>query len=321
MASYSASCTGNPGGVAGSTSASSASQQVQAVVAQQVSAVSNAIGARMLSNASRGGPSKRAAADSTGLAAGGETDRWNAWASLGQNASDYSPSDTAKKRVVAITNTIVGADYQLSPSMIVGLSAAFDRGSGSVTASATGISTEGYAFAPYLGVQLGQNMAFDLSAGFGKGEARQAGGHKAESDREFYAANLGYAQWIGNLQIQGKAGYLISHEKYGNSTTNGVTNANTASKNQVEQLNLGAEVGYWMNGGIMPYLGLGYTQDTRMKTAVTNNDWDKNAFTLKAGVNFFSLSNKVTGGISYTDEIGRRSAKNATLMGNINFRF
>ena len=289
-------------------------------MAQQVNAVSSVIGSRMLTGMG-GQPSRKQASSGSGLAAGGTSEAWNSWASLAKNDSSYSPSDSGKKRATAVTNAVIGADYRLSPMMILGLSAAFDRGDGSVTASATGTSTEGYAFAPYLGVQLGPNMAFDLSAGFGKGEAKQAGGHKAESDRQFYAANLGYAQWIGNLQLQGKAGYLIAHEKYGNSTTNGVTNANTASKNEVEQLNLGAEVGYWMNGGIMPYLGLGYTQDTRMKTAVTDNDWDKDAFTLKAGVNFFSLSSKVTGGIAYTEESGRQNAKNATLMGNINFRF
>lgn len=320
-ASISGSCTGTQGGVAGVASAASAQQQVQATVVQQVSAISSVIASRMLPviGGGPGSPLKQAFSG-TGLAAGGAAEKMNAWASLAQNDSRYSPSDTSLKRVMAVNNAVVGADYQISPSMILGISAAFDRGSGSVTGAATGVSTSGYAFAPYLGVQLGSNMALDFSFGIGKGEASQAGGMKAESNRQFYAANLGYAQWLGNLQLSGKAGYLISQEKYGNSTTNGVTNANTSTNNEVEQMNLSVEAGYWMNG-MMPYLGLAYTQDTRMKTAVTDTNWDKDALVLKAGINFFSIANKVTGGIVYSEESGRRNAKNATWMGNINFRF
>ena len=76
-----------------------------------------------------------------------------------------------------------------------------------------------------------------------------------------------------------------------------------------------------MNGGTMPYVGLAYLRDTHLQVAVDDPNWDKDSFTLKMGVNFYSLSSKVTGGIAYTEELGRRNAKNATLMGNINFRF
>lgn len=317
--SISGSCSINAGGVAGTTSSSGAQQQAQATVVQQVNTISNVIGARMLSNV--GGQRSKQASSGSGMAAGNIAEKWNGWAALGQNNSSYSPSDTTKKRATDVTNAVVGADYQISPTMVLGVSAAFDRGTGSVGAGATGTNSNGHAFAPYLGVQLGPNMALDLSAGFGKGEAGQAGGTKAESDRQFYAANLGYVQWTGNLQFSGKLGYLASSEKYGDIKTNGVTSANTGTKNEIEQMNLGAEVGYWVNGGIMPYLGVAYTKDTRLKTAFNDPDWDKDSFILKMGVNFLSIANKVTGGIAYTEESGRRNAKNAMLMGNINFRF
>ncbi|MCF8152360.1 MAG: autotransporter domain-containing protein [Burkholderiaceae bacterium] len=316
----SGSCSISAGGVAGATSSSGAQQQAQATVVQQVNTISNVIGARMLSNVG-GQSSTKQASSGSGMAAGNIAEKWNGWAALGQNNSSYSPSDTTKKRATDVTNAVVGADYQISPTMVLGISAAFDRGTGSVGAGAAGTNSNGLAFAPYLGVQLGPNMALDLSAGFGKGEAGQAGGIKAESDRQFYAANLGYVQWTGNLQFSGKLGYLASSEKYGDIKTNGVTSANTGTKNEIEQMNLGAEVGYWMNGGIMPFLGVVYSKDTRLKTAFNDPDWDKDSFILKLGVNFLSIANKVTGGIAYTEESGRRNAKNATLMGNINFRF
>lgn len=314
----SGSCSVTLGGVAGAGSAAGAEAQVQATVGQQVSAISASVGSRMLSGTL--GPSQKQASVSTGLAAGDPAKRWNAWASLSENASKYSPTDAGKKRSSTIDNAVVGADYQLSPRMVIGLSAAFDRGNGSVTAAGTGTSTEGYSIAPYLGWQLSPNMALDLSLGLGQGIAKQNGGLEAKSDREFYATNLSYGRWLGDIQISGKAGYLISKETYKDSTTFGRVNAGTAAKNQIQQFNLGVDAGYWING-VMPYIGLAYTQDVRIKTALTDTSWDRDAFILKAGVNFFSIARQMTGGVSYTEELGRRSAKNAVLMGNLNVKF
>ncbi len=163
-------------------------------------------------------------------------------------------------------------------------------------------------------------MALDLSLGLGQGIARQVGGLEAKSDREFLATNLNYGQWIDNIQISGKAGYLVSKETYKDSTTYGQINAGTATKNQIQQLNIGIEAGYWMSG-VMPYVGVAYTKDIRIKVAVTDNSWDRDAIVLKAGANFFSIASQITGGIGYTEELSRRSARNATLMGNLNFKF
>lgn len=316
---FSGSCTVTAGGVAGATSASGAQQQLQATVAQQVTSISAAVSTRMLSGVV-GPQSSKQAASTSGMAAGGAANQWNAWSSLSKNDSSYSPAEGGKRREMSINNVVVGADYQLQPSMLLGVSVAIDRGDGSVTAAATGTSTSGYSLAPYLGLQLGANTALDLAVGLGKGIAKQAGGIEAKSDRQFFASNLGYAQWIGDIQLVGKAGYLVSQELYGDSTTNGQTISGTAAKNRIQQLNLGMEAGYWLNG-VMPYVGLGYTRDVRMKTAVIDNSWDRDALILKAGVNFFSIANKMTGGIAYMGESSRRNARNGTLIGNISIKF
>ncbi|MCF8198439.1 MAG: autotransporter outer membrane beta-barrel domain-containing protein [Sulfuritalea sp.] len=318
--SLSGSCTANAGGAGGTTSSSGAQQQAQATVVQQINAISNVINARMLANIGGPQPTKRASAES-GLAAGNISEKWNGWAALNTNNSSYAPSNTNNKRSADVTNAVFGADYQITPTAVLGLSAAVDRGNGSVGAGSTGISTNGFAIGPYVGMQLGPNMALDLSAGLGRGEVRQTGGIKAKSDRRFAAANLGYVRWSGDLQYSGKLGYLVSTEKYGDISTNGTAAANTSSKSEIGQLNLGAEVAYWMNNGTMPYLGLAYSRDTRLNVTVNDPNWDRDSFTLKLGLNFFSLASKVTGGIAYTEEFGRRNARNATLMGNINFRF
>ncbi len=316
---FSGSCSANAGGVAGTTSSAGAQQQAQATVVQQVSLISNAVSTRMLSSVG-GPPSSKQASSASGLAAGNITEKMNGWASLNQNNSRYSPSDAGNKRSSDVTNAVLGFDYQITPTAVLGMSAAIDRGNGSVGSSGQGVTTKGYALGPYMGFQLGQNMALDVSVGLGNGEVSQ-GVNKAKSDRRFAAANLGYARWAGNLQYSGKLGYLISSEKYGDINTNGTTTANTRSKSEIDQLNLAGEVGYWMNSGTMPYLGLAYTRDTHLKVATNDPKWDRDSFTLKLGLNFFSVSSKVTGGIAYTEELGRRNAKNENLMGNLNFRF
>lgn len=174
--------------------------------------------------------------------------------------------------------------------------------------------------APYLGFQLSPNLALDLAVGLGSGTARQAGGFEVKSDRQFLATNVGYVRWIDDFQLVGRAGYLLSQDIYGDSKTNGEVMTGSATRNRIQQLNMGAEAGYWLNG-MMPYLGLAYTRDVQMKTAVVDDSWDKDAFLLKAGVNFFSVTKQVTGGIAYMEEVGRRNARNATLMGNINIKF
>jgi hypothetical protein len=47
----------------------------------------------------------------------------------------------------------------------------------------------------------------------------------------------------------------------------------------------------------------------------------KGAFIWSLGMNYFSLANKITGGLAYNQETNRTNSKNYNLMANINIRF
>ena len=306
-----------------STSAAS-TQQISATSFQQVSMISANIGTRLLNAAN--GPQRQASLGVSGLAAGGIADNWNSWGNLGQSLISYVDNPTAfnpLKSSSNINNLVVGGDYRLSSDMLVGGSLALDRSRGSISrvsaSTPTSTSTDGFSLAPYFGWQIMDSLALDASFGFGKGKS-DFGQSRTTANRLFYAANLSYAQWFDNWQVSGKAGYLNSRERFGDLVNNGATANNTAGTSRLGQVRLGVEAGYWMPGGVMPFFGLMYSNDVTRNTQGAS-PWDKTAFTLSAGLNFFSLKDKLTGGVVLSDESGRSNSRNRSLMGNIGMRF
>lgn len=295
-------------------------QQIGATLFQQVSVISLGLGSRLLGTSAPPGV-RLTQGPVSGMAAGSAPDKWNTWVNLSQSANKYdaSPSTGRVVNSADITNLVVGGDMRLDSRWIVGASAALDRGAGSVGVGATASTSTGYAIAPYVGYQLSDKIALDAAIGFGEGE-NSVGAARTDADRYFMAGNATYADWVGNWQITGKAGYLWAQEEAENTRNNGATIANTAATSTLAQARVGIEAGYWMSNGMMPYLGIAYTADVTRKVQ-GNAPWDKDGFTLTAGLNFFSLKDKLTGGIAYTDETGRNHTRNSTLMGNLNIRF
>ena len=306
-------------------STATATVQISGTVVQQVSTISNILSSRMLASS----PNQQASMGTKSMAAGGKGANWNTWASLTTNGTRQDYQSNQGKNVTNATDiltTIVGADLALSPTMVAGVSAAFDNGSGSAATAgvSNSLKSNGYTIAPYFGMQINQALALDASIGFGKGEIGVANDFTAEADRFFAAANLSYAQWMGKTQLTGKLGYLHAEEKYGNSKIFGVaTTTDTSSKNTVDQMRLGVQAGYWMNS-YMPYAGLAYSSDLQRSTTQFGAAIDpigKDALVLTLGVNFFSLNSGLTGGIAYSEENGRTNQKTSNLMANVNLRF
>lgn len=297
--------------------------QISATSFTQATAISRAIAARVMPLS--GGPIKSAQATS-GLAAGGMPQAWNVWANVDQNDTEFSYTNLAATKTRGandVLTTVIGADYALASNMVAGVSLAFDDGDGwgQIAAGAKNkTSTDGYLLAPYLGYQLSKELSVDVSAGVGSGDYAGAGGLKAKADRWFAAANLNYARWMGDWQITGKASYLHGEEDYGNTKVNGVAQANTGSTNKLDQIRLNAQAGLWMNG-FMPYAGLGYTSNVHRSSTAGSDPLGRDSFVATLGVNFFSLSSKVTGGLFYEQELNRKHADNQVISANVNFRF
>lgn len=306
------------------SSSSTTSAQISATSVQQITTISNAVSGRLLALGFSGPPKKTAAASTTtGLAAGGSASAYNVWGSLSEARNSYAGNNTVgnvDKASSTVTNSVLGFDYGFAPNMVVGLSAAFDRGTGSVGAAAVSSGTHGTTYAPYFGWQFAKDLALDVSAGWGDGKYA-SGVTTANTTRSFTAVNLSYNTWMDNLQLVGKAGYLTAKESYSDSTTAGGA---AASSNKLGQFRIGGEVGYWMNG-VMPFAGLSYTTDSRSQSSsggiADTSKLGKSAFLMSIGANFFSLASGVTGGIAYNQETGRSNGKNSSLSANVSFRF
>jgi hypothetical protein len=303
--------------------------QINSTSFVQVSAISTALASRWFAD----GPVPRADAGVRGMAAGGVGKAWNVWGNLNQNDTrqSYTAANAFNSKYDSnIRNTVIGADYALSPTMAVGVSAAYDRGDGSGLNANPGntpntFNSDGSMIAPYFGMQISKELAFDASIGLGRGKLRTDSSTEAKADRWFGGANLAYNRWMGNLQWTGKASYLHGEEKYDNSrdTATGATFVGTGAKNKIDQLQAGVQAGYWMNG-FMPYAGLKYSSDVHRSTSqfgAGNDPIGKGAWVWALGVNFFSMSNGVTGGIAYNQEESRSNQKNNSLTANISLRF
>jgi len=304
-------------------SSSTSQAQVSSSSFVQIAANSTAVLSRMLSEA---GSLLTSSAPVQGMAAGGKTP-WNVWGNVTQNDTrqSFQIGINSIRHDLDVTNAVIGVDYAIAPGMVLGMSGAFDRGSGNTqpTAAAAwqGSTVKGYSFAPYLGYQISKELAFDASVGLGSGKTSTAGGVDSEGDRVFFAANLGYAKWFKEVQVTGKVGYLHGEEKFSDTKVNGATMAGTAQKNKLDRFQFGAQVAYWMGNGMQPYAGLSYMTDGRSSSAGGVDPVGKNAWQWALGVNFFSLSSGVNGGIAFTQEEGRTNQKNNALTANIGLRF
>ena len=305
--------------------------QINSTTVQQVAAISAALSSRFMGAL----PNQQAVTSTKSMAAGGQSAQWNTWGSLSNNDTrqSYTGANSFEtKNDNTILTAVLGADYVLSPLMVAGVSVAFDSGTGSGANAFPGnpsnsLTSKGYTIAPYFGMQINDAVAVDASVGFGKGEVGMSSAGSSsvlsESGRLFAAANVSYNQWMDKVQLTGKLGLLHAEEDYANSKVAGVAAAGTAAKNTLDQLRMGVQAGYWMDGS-MPYAGLAYASDLNRATTqfgAGNDPIGKNAWVWSLGVNFFSLKSGVTGELVYSQEAGRSSQKNNSLLANVNIRF
>lgn len=267
-----------------------------------LSAISQNTGSRLLASSQPTG----VAASGTGLAAGSAAGAWNGWASYAGDSAGYRVSNVVDANAIGTPggvagspfnidnlsktdNLIVGGDFRIAPSMVVGLSAAFDRSTGYVNpdaraaANKTNTSGNGQSLAAYVGWQLDKSWAIDATIGGGTGVTKSSPTTSADSTRRFAGVNINYANWIGNWQLGGKAGYQFGSEQFEN-MRNTATLPNTSFTAHLGQVKVGGEVGYWFANGVMPYVGAAYVNDVSRNRIRVAKLWDEDALVLSAGV-------------------------------------
>ncbi|MCX8087256.1 MAG: autotransporter outer membrane beta-barrel domain-containing protein [Rhodocyclaceae bacterium] len=289
----------------------------------QISAISTALANRFLA-----APPTRVAGLNAGTAAAAPGKLWNVWGNLtdGRTRQEYFRPLTGNNIRISTDSltTVIGGDYAISSMLVAGVSASFDRASGESYAGgvkSVDLLNKGYIIAPYVGMSISKELALDASIGLGVGELSQTDNVTAEADRWFLGVNLNYSSWLGNTQLSGRLGWLHGEEKYDNAKNNGAIFNNTGARNRIDQLRLGGQAAWWMNG-VMPYVGLAYVyEDRRTTLAGAKDPIGKDGWQWTLGANFLSVGAGVTGGIAYTEEEGRSNQRNRVLSANIGLRF
>lgn len=295
----------------------------------QALAISNALAQRQPA----AGPLVTGSTGLKGMAAGNGLGKWNVWGNMNNN--DTRQSYTAANGFKSKNNTeiltgVIGVDYGLTPTVALGVSGAFDDGSGTGRNFGPGGSlnttdSNGYVVAPYVGWQINRDLSLDASAGLGHGRIDTSSNTESSASRWFAAANLNYNRWFDNIQLSGRLSYLHGVEDYDdikNSAT-GAKFIGSDAKNTLDQIKLGAQVGYWANG-ILPFASLAYANDVRRRTTQfgsPNNPIGRDGWLWGLGVNFYSLKDRVTGGVVYNQETGRGNQTFRSLTANISLSF
>ncbi len=303
-----------------------ATQLISTTTLSQMLAISNALTARSIMRMGPPPTLPNQVSDSGqtfSMAAGGAAAQWNIWGNISGNKNTFN--DGLSYLSAKTTNTILGGDYALNPTLTVGASAAVDNGDGDtgIPGGTTGYDSSGFTLAPYISWQIDKDWSWDASMGWGQGKYKQTGYSDDKSDRFFYGTNINYVQWYSNIQLTARGSFLHGEEKYKGANIGGVAVLGTNPKNKIDQWRLGVQAAYWMDG-VMPYAGVAYSTDTGRSTTTTfatPDNLGKDAWVWSVGVNFMAVGNNLTGGIVYNKESGRSNSKNDNLMANISYRF
>ena len=242
-----------------------------------------------------------------GISSGAGGERWSVWGAGARGNMAQSFLNASGHANVALG----GVDYTLNNDVILGLAGTVERSK--TTSFGTRIEGDGYSLAPYVAIPLNANWLFDASIGIGRTDVDSITGAlvvSAKDRRTFESLSLTYATDMGKWQLQGKASYLGSKDKFN-------TTPSTTSK--LNQVRVGGQATYDA-GNMLPYLAVTFIRDVSTPPAIVGSANDRDAIQLQAGVNIYSKG-PLSGGFSYSHEANRKEVKNNVLVANLSYRF
>jgi len=286
---------------------------------QQALIISNVLSS--LSNTRMSAGPKRIPVGQSGMAGGNSAGSLNVW--LNGSSSDVGNNFDESRFSGDVTNAIGGIDYMVNRDLVVGVTLGRDRTKINTQYNDGGITSRATVVAPYMSYQFNDVISADASLGYATGDAdvRYYGDVTGNQGfkRNFAALNLNGNWWFNDLQVSGKLSYINAQEKL-KAFTDVLSVTTPGSKNRIEQLRLGVQVGYWING-IMPYVSVAAVHDLSAPSVQgINTGSDRDAWTASVGVNFFTHK-ALTASLSYTTEKGRSNSKNDMWMASLGYRF
>jgi hypothetical protein len=264
-----------------------------------------------------------ALAGGTGAAAAPGGTQWNVWGAYSRSSIAYNFAPLQSSGAVNVY--LAGIDYTFDNNVILGVATAVDRTDVDLNFSGGKLTGNGVTVAPYLGVVINKNLAFDATLGGGRTNVDTVVGTVAGStrtDRTVGSMGLTYREVIGAWSLTGRGALLSVHDKLGAYTLTNGTFVPDGTVN-VTQIRILGQVAY-TSGAITPYASLSYINDISRPdqapvggVAAAN---DRDAWTPAIGIRF-RADNAVYGSIQYSTERARSEVKNNQFLINLGVRF
>lgn len=289
---------------------------------QAASLVSNRISSALSGNSANFDVAANGFSASTGISAGDMDGKAGVWVSGSWTDVEDDNADT-RFDGNAYTG-MVGADYQVSPKVVLGVSVGFEEidldtqynGFGSQDGNLDG---SGYTIAPYVGVKISDTMSADLTVGYSdleydtlRFDPNTGNRITGATDAERYFINAAVSG-VHNLQgnwrakVRGSVFYATEEkDAYTETESNSATIAVAEEETDLGQFALDTRLGY-MYQQVEPYAMVGleydFTKDNGVVAAGQTESQDSDfGVKLGGGINL-NLAPNVTGGIeAYTVE-------------------
>ena len=265
----------------------------------------------------------------TGMSAGGGDGRLGVWFSGGWTGIEDDLVSTAYDGDVF--NFLFGGDYRFNDRFIGGIALGYESADIDTAFNVGNVSSDGWTIAPYAGFVLNRYFTVDISGGYSwvdydlrrtNAAGATVTGH-FNSDRYFASAGLNGFYAVNKVLLSARASYSYTNESQEAFTESDGT-VNSARDVKLGTLRLGGQIGYDL-GKVQPYLSATYIYDAKLTKvtvgagqAAPSND--RSGYDIGGGVRF-ALSDRVTGGIEGTTQVGRDNFDSTTVSGNLRIKF
>jgi len=259
----------------------------------------------------------------TGLAAGDQLSRFSLWANAGY--SDWDDDNRTSDADGYLSTFIVGADYRLAESVVLGLSLIYEHSDIDTDYNNGHLDQDGFTVAPYLGIVLNDYFTLAATVGYAwldTDQKREKGSDHAvksslDSTRFFGSVHLDGFYRKHNFNLTGILGCLYSQERQDSFTED--DKHRVGSHNiDLGELSVGAEVSYSFIAA-EPYFAATFLYDFQYED-VKNVDYDDTAVELNPGVRFY-LDNGFCADIQAGFVLGRSEYDEYSFTANLRYEF
>jgi len=269
------------------------------------------------------------ATGSEGLAGGDVMllDGWSVWGSLvgRRTENSFAPEQQDSD----IWTLSMGMDRPVSDRITLGVSVTGTM-EDSTTAFGTGSRDTGSVYiSPYANFKLNDWLSADVSLGYGYADADQVRSvfgapvtGSYDSDTLFGAANLTASKWSGAWLMSGAVGLSASSTKR-HAFVESDTTVNPSDSSQLIQGRIGGTLGFWTEP-LLPYLSAEYVydlDDNPSTVAGAPNDRDEFRVTLGSHIYGTGDNQKLSGGLSISHTIGRKSKEDTSANFSMRIAF